>query len=593
MKNLIQFVATDTDKTLEAITAAIVGEKNFRLDPHMRALFEAELQQAARDPSLAPLLGHAARDLPLRFCQYHQSLARLSRQVRRSLQRGWKRTLAGIALLMALGQAPALAASINVDGACTLADAITAANSDAAAGGCPAGSGADALYLGGDVALSAALPAITSAVTIEGGGHTISGNNTFRILQIAYPGNLSLLQTTVSGGGGVTDGGGIANNGGIVSVIDSTVSGNSASQAGGGIANNSGGTVTVTRSIISGNTAGGAGGIMQGGGIFNGDRGSVTVTDSTVSGNFASHYGGGIGNTTIGTVTVTRSTVSGNSANLSGGGISAFASYVTLVDSTVSGNGAESGGGITSAQYSTVTLTSSTVSGNSADIGGGMANVGFESEIMLDHSLVSGNIASEECAEIYGGSAIGYNLIGHDGDAFSCSFLQSSSVIVPSESVSAILGPLADNGGPTLTHALPAGSPAIDAATDGSCLSDTDQRGISRPQGPYCDIGAFEAAVADTPDTLVEFFNEAVQAGDLTGAGTGQSASNRLDALGNMLALAADLVAQGSIAEACDQYLDALRKTDGDPVPPDFVQGEAADDLAQLIINIREDLGCE
>ncbi|MGH8658173.1 MAG: hypothetical protein ACREV4_06765 [Gammaproteobacteria bacterium] len=179
-------------------------------------------------------------DLVPRFARYHDYLTRLPRRVRRQLQRQWRRSLAGLALLLALGQAPVLASTIAVDGTtCTLIDAITAANSDAIAGGCAAGSGPDILELvaGSTHTLTAVnnttfgptgLPVIGTEITIEGHGSTItrSSADAFRIF--AVDGNLTLNETTVSGGSlvvedGLDDGAGIANYGSTLTLTDSTV----------------------------------------------------------------------------------------------------------------------------------------------------------------------------------------------------------------------------------------------------------------------------------------------------------------------------------------------------------------------------------
>jgi hypothetical protein len=135
--------------------------------------------------------------------------------VRRALQRRWRRSLGSIALLCALGQAPALAATIAVGGSCTLVGAITAANTDAPVGGCAAGSGADTIALtpGSTHTLTAvndftydltSLPLITSEITIDGGfpRSTIARDNTsdpFGILAVGATGNLILEESTVSG----------------------------------------------------------------------------------------------------------------------------------------------------------------------------------------------------------------------------------------------------------------------------------------------------------------------------------------------------------------------------------------------------------
>jgi hypothetical protein len=111
------------------------------LDPPLRATLHAELREAAKDLALRPLLQREPHLLP-RFARYHEYLTHLPRRTRRALQRQWKRSLAAIALLLALGQAPALAAAINVtintpdinpDGQCSLIEAIENANDTATA----------------------------------------------------------------------------------------------------------------------------------------------------------------------------------------------------------------------------------------------------------------------------------------------------------------------------------------------------------------------------------------------------------------------------------------------------------------------------
>ena len=180
-------------------------------DARVVTLFQEELARAAALPGLCG----AAPPLWPRFAGYYQGLTRLPRRARRALQRRWRRSLGGLALLCALGQAPALAATINVDGtSCTLIDAITAANNDAPAVGCSAGSGPDTLVLSagsthtltavnyyGYFTGSTGLPRVTSAITIAGNGSTITRDPSapqFRILEVAPSGDLTLEETTVT-----------------------------------------------------------------------------------------------------------------------------------------------------------------------------------------------------------------------------------------------------------------------------------------------------------------------------------------------------------------------------------------------------------
>ncbi|MDQ3565686.1 MAG: hypothetical protein M3436_16765 [Pseudomonadota bacterium] len=151
----------------------------------------------------------------------------------------------------------------------------------------------------------------------------------------------------------------------------------------------------------------------------------------------------------------------------------------------------------------TLTLTNSTVSGNSAETydSGGVLNTGT---LTLARTLVSGNTSptGPEIGDYGTITANNYNLFGHDGDAGVFGFSPGSTDLVPSESLGAILNAtLANNGGPTRTHALAAGSPAIDASPDDADCAPTDQRGVRRPQRAACDIGAFEVSRQSPCDT--------------------------------------------------------------------------------------------
>jgi hypothetical protein len=196
-----------------------------------------------------------------------------------------------------------------------------------------------------------------------------------------------------------------------------------------------------------------------GAGIAN--EGALTVTNSTLSGNFAG-IGGGIYN--AGILTVTNSTISGNSASWRGGGIYNIRE-MTVANSTISGNAAiGEGGGIYN--DATATVINSTLAGNSADWGGGIYNVSWGT---LDYFNT-----------IVANSILGDDVVNLDHSSSKNNWVGTLS-----------LGPLADNGGPTQTMALPDGSPAIDAGDDATCAS-ADQRGVTRPQGSHCDIGAYE-----------------------------------------------------------------------------------------------------
>lgn len=228
--------------------------------------------------------------------------------------------------------------------------------------------------------------------------------------------------------------------------------------------------------------------------------------------------GGGIYASLV-NLTIERSTIWGNTARFLGGGISISVGSLTLIDSTVAENQAPEGGGGGIYSFSLpngptdVMVQNSTISGNSALFGGGLLNAG--TTLTIVDSTLANNLAPNASAvlhEVNSASVlIEHSLVGGDcnwsngifpasgggnlespGDT--CGFQQ------PTDQVSVAnlgLGPLADNGGPTSTHGLLPGSPAIDAA--GSDCGPFDQRGFPRPQDgdldgvPLCDAGAFEA----------------------------------------------------------------------------------------------------
>jgi hypothetical protein len=214
-------------------------------------------------------------------------------------------------------------------------------------------------------------------------------------------------------------------------------------------------------------------------------------------------YGGGIGNG--GTLTITDSTLSGNWA-VSGGGISHVGFTLTITDSTISGNYASgNGGGIFSEACCNIntitTITDSTLSGNSAGAnGGGVFSHGWDSTAFRVTSIGSlfanptgGNLVQAGYAEF---NSLGHNLFS-DAPAVA---LDPTDLI----NTDPLLGPLADNGGPTFTQALLPGSPAIDAGVVVAGVT-SDQRGVPRPQGSASDIGAFEFdfLTNEVPPTVV------------------------------------------------------------------------------------------
>ena len=271
---------------------------------------------------------------------------------------------------------------------------------------------------------------------------------------------------------------------------------------GGGIWNNHG-TLTINNSTLSGNSA-----TAFGGGIYNfGDYGSaiLTINNSTLSGNSTDSIGGGICNHGFAgsaTLTINNSTLSGNSAN-SGAGIynRGFSGSVTLTisNSTLSSNSASSvGGGIvndgTSSGSATLSIRNSTLSGNSSTYsGGGIYNYGHSGNATLEigNTILKTGASGENIFNVEGTvTSDGYNLSSDNAGGF---------LTVTGDQITTdpILGPLQDNGGPTLTHAPSQGSPAIDAGDPNfTPPPDYDQRGpgYNRVADGPTDIGAVERA---------------------------------------------------------------------------------------------------
>jgi hypothetical protein len=221
--------------------------------------------------------------------------------------------------------------------------------------------------------------------------------------------------------------------------------------------------------------------------------GNATIKGLTIKNGFHHAVGGGIFNG--GTLTLSNSTVSGNTSHTAGGILNAGLGTLTLTNSTVSGNyatGAPAGGIY---NEGTLTVTNSTLSGNSAPYaGGGIYNEGLAT---LKNTIVANSPSGENCfGTITNG---GYNL----DSGTSCDFGTTNNSL---SGVDPMLGLLADNGGPTQTHALQPSSPAVDAGTNTGCPA-RDQRGAARTDGDkdgsvVCDIGSFEFESSIIEDTI-------------------------------------------------------------------------------------------
>lgn len=326
----------------------------------------------------------------------------------------------------------------------------------------------DPALTGRKIALDSALQ-IGKDVTVDGSaapGLTLSGQDRTRVLHVRKSASVELSHLTV-------------------------VRGRAGSLAGGVLVD---GSATLDHVTVADNVSDGDNGdpgtvFWQGGGIYVGDGGDLVLRDSTVRDNEAlGGNGGNGGGLHVGagaTALVERSTLSGNTGNV--GGAVRSRGDVTVVNSTLSGNSSYGwhGGAIFHSDGS-MKVRSSTVTGSTTPTWGPLAAifVGFGSpRLELIDSVVSGNTAYA-CQAQDGGSVVsgGHNLL-QDG---SCSPVAGDLV-----GVDPLLGPLADNGGPTQTHTLLAGSPAVDAAGAASAPA-TDQRGVARPVGAGPDIGAVE-----------------------------------------------------------------------------------------------------
>lgn len=357
---------------------------------------------------------------------------------------------------------------------------------------------------------------------------TISGNMANSGGGINSFGNLSITNTLLSGNEVDQNGGAILNSSGTLTLTKVEILDNT-SNYGGGIYHNSSQAMTLVDNIISKNIAN-----QQGGGVYCGSASMDTVNtiqNSNFLENTSVNYGGGIYN--FGNLEITYSRFEANTAtNHSGGGIYTYGDDATtrveqstfiknaafngggimnhsnleIVDSsfiensalgisgyggginnqknlqisnsTLSGNlAAYGGGGVLNSINGSMLMINCTLTGNTANNGGGLHNVG---SLDFANTIIANSVSVSDCWNDSGTITTNTHNLVMDG---TCS---------PDVSGDPLLYALGEYGGPTLTHALIGGSPAIDAGDLDECPA-KDQRGKPRPQGAGCDIGAFEA----------------------------------------------------------------------------------------------------
>ncbi|KAB2968587.1 MAG: hypothetical protein F9K18_02590 [Thermoanaerobaculia bacterium] len=420
-------------------------------------------------------------------------------------------------------------------GACSVREAIIAANtnapSGATAGECTSGSSAstDVIVIpAGTYALTLAgleesyettttigdLDA-TQSVTITGAGrdltiidgagldarvlHVVGTSGVFTISKLTIRNGLHLTFPNAGSGGGLAAAGPVS-----LVVADARFSGNSAISGGGIYVGNDLASATFTRLIVDGNTAD-----REGGGMY--IYSSAQVADSIIMGNSTldnfSWYGGGGIKLYAANLVMSRTTITENtSAGVGGGLYIEWGAVLTATDSTIDHNTAAYGGGIALEYANPSSLTNSTISDNVGfDYGGGISSTADSDPYTLTQVTVAGNSAPSASAIYIGNGATLRNSIvsGSCGGNFVTS--QGGNVESPGDNcglthatdqvaVSAValgLQGLAFNGGPTQTRLLSVPSVAIDTARAIYCTP-RDQRGTTRPQGAACDVGAVE-----------------------------------------------------------------------------------------------------
>ncbi|MEX2236089.1 MAG: choice-of-anchor Q domain-containing protein [Dehalococcoidia bacterium] len=365
-----------------------------------------------------------------------------------------------------------------------------------------------------------------SSLNIVGAGRDITlidGGDASRLFAIGTS-VVTMSNLTIQNGYDVDLGGGLRNSG-FLTLDNVAVRDNATANDGAGIHNNNTGNLTIMNSLIADNVGTDESfSDPRGGGIYN--LGTLRITASAIvsngpaSANDDAADGGAIYNDgALGSVDLVRSTIADNNAHSAGGIFNNGASF-DIIQSLFTNNVASASNGAVETDTGVLTVVNSTLSMNSSSnagaigLSGGTATV-TNSTIRLNGKteLFAGNSSMTLRNTIVDGTdqktfddcegniiSAGNNI---DGDG-TCNLDQLSD----QPSTDPLLGPLQDNGGPTLTHALLAGSPALNKGDDTTCddmntVNKRDQRGIPRPQGNSCDIGAFEARFCQgKPETI-------------------------------------------------------------------------------------------
>ncbi len=344
------------------------------------------------------------------------------------------------------------------------------------------------ITVAGQIDITSTLPQITGGdLTVNGysGGSTISGAGTHGLLFVnadSVTAAVTLNDLTLTNGMAFT-GSAVqaqADNGGIL-------------------------TFAMNHCTVTGNTSTGFGAVLveAADSLTLGTSVTATVNFCSFSGNTGSALRiTGDSGTSL-SATISSSTFSGNTGAAGGAGITLNQASTTISNCTIADNSATSGGGgIFLTGIGSTTLTNCTVTNNSAPNGGGIEfQVSSFQTLTLQNTIVAGNTAATSAPDIHVPGVNNTvtsndgNLIGDDS-GLTMTTMANDQVGTSAAPIDPLLGPLALNGGTTMTHALLAGSPAIDAGVIGGPSS--DQRGMTRDATP--DIGAYEFG-ATSPST--------------------------------------------------------------------------------------------